>query len=89
MIYNINPKYISNVKKGDSVTFGNGSYRVQEDKGWLHIVVKENGIRKKWGVADILFEFGSESDFVFNNWWTIYPSYEVFKQYCDLEKMYY
>lgn len=74
-------QYISNVKKGDSVTFGNGSYRVQDDKGWLHIVVKENGIRRKYGVDDLLPKYGSEADYIFNGWWNVYPDYNVFRGY--------
>ena len=34
-------------KATNTVTYGNKSYRVQNDRGHLHIVVRENGQRNK------------------------------------------
>lgn len=74
-------QYISTIKKGDTVTYGNGSYRVQNDRGYLHIIVKEGGIRRKISVESILFEYGSIADYIFNHWWEVYQSYDVFRAY--------
>lgn len=38
---------INDYKKGDSVTFGGKVYTIQEDKGWLHIVKRDEGKRRK------------------------------------------
>ena len=32
-----------------------------------------------------MFEFGSEPDWAFNEWWKIYPDYELFRQYALAE----
>jgi hypothetical protein len=87
MYETINNQYISSIKKGDPVTYGITDYRVQDDgKGWLHIIVIENGKRKKIALSEVLlFEYGSEPDYIFNKWWIIYPSYEIFKQYASAE----
>lgn len=45
---------INDYKKGDSVNFGNKSFRVQDDKGWKHIVVTENKKRKKYDLKLVL-----------------------------------
>lgn len=44
----------------DTVMYGNGIYRIQNDRGHLHIVVRENGRRKKITVKR------AESDCVFD-----------------------
>ena len=45
---------INDFKKGDSVKFGEKNYRVQEDKGWKHIVKRDNGNRKKYDLELVL-----------------------------------
>ena len=84
------PQYLESIKKGCTVIYGNKPYRVQDDgKGFLHIIVFEDGKRKKMPVSkvDVWFEFGSEADWVFNGWWKIYPDYELFKSFAENEKM--
>ncbi len=84
------PQYIENIKKGSTVIYGNKPYRVQDDgKGFLHIIIFEDGKRKKLPISkvDVWFEFGSEPDWVFNGWWRIYPEYEVFKQFSSSERL--
>jgi len=46
--------------EGNTVTYGNRQYSIQNDRGHLHIVVRENGRRKKITVKR------SESDCVFD-----------------------
>ncbi len=45
---------INDFKKGDSVTFKNRVYRIQDDKGWLHIIVTTDGKRKKYDLKLVL-----------------------------------
>ena len=45
---------ITDYKKGDSVKFRNKPYRIQDDKNWLHIIVTENGLRKKRDLKEVL-----------------------------------
>lgn len=45
---------ITDFKKGSSVTFGGKVYTIQEDKGWLHIVKREEGKRKKYDLQLVL-----------------------------------
>lgn len=45
---------VDDYKKGDSVNFHNKTFRVQDDKGWKHIVVTENGKRKKYDLKLVL-----------------------------------
>jgi len=68
--------------------YGNKPYRVQDDRGYIHIIVFENG-RKKIALKDvqIWFEYGSEPDWIFNGWYKIYPDHEVFRQFADNEKL--
>lgn len=82
------PQYIESIQKGSTVIYGNKPYRIQDDgKGFLHIIIFENGKRKKISVDKLLFfEYGSEADYVFNEWYKIYPSFEVFNQYASAEK---
>ena len=47
-------KSITDYKKGDSVKFRNKRYRIQDDKNWLHIIVTENGVRKKRDLKEVL-----------------------------------
>jgi hypothetical protein len=74
-------QYIEEAKKGFTVTYGDRSYRIQDDrKGWLHIVVN----RKKIGLDRVLlFEYGSEPDYIFNGWYKIYKDYETFKNFAN------
>lgn len=82
------PQYIESIQKGSTVIYGNKPYRIQDDgKGFLHIIIFENGKRKKISVDKLLFfEYGSEADYVFNEWYKIYPSFEIFNQYANTEK---
>lgn len=82
------PQYIKTIKKGHTVMYGNKPYRVQDDgRGYLHIIVFENRIRKKMGIDKLVFfEYGTEADWVFNNWYKIYPDYQVFNQFSKSEK---
>ena len=87
MIQHPNPQYLESIKKGDTVTYGNKPYRVQDDgHGFLHIIVFEPK-RKKVALKDvqIWFEYGSETDWIFNGWYKIYP-FETFKAYSEVEK---
>ena len=45
---------VDDFKKGHSVTFGGKAYTIQEDKGWLHIVKREGGKRKKYDLKLVL-----------------------------------
>ncbi len=73
-------QHLETIEKGDSVQYGNRLYRVQEDKGWLFIIVSELGRRKKIGVDKLAyFSYGSFQDWVFNEWWRDYPEYETFR----------
>lgn len=82
------PQYIESVKKGTTVMYGNKPYRVQDDgRGYLHIIVFENGKRKKVGIDKLLFfEYGTEPDYVFNQWWKIYNSFSMFQSFAAAEK---
>lgn len=82
------PQYIESIVKGITVMYGNKPYRVQDDgKGYLHIIVFEEGKRKKIGIDKLhFFEYGTEADYVFNEWWKKYDSYNLFKQFADAEK---
>lgn len=78
-------QYIESYFPSCSVSFGNKRYRVQNDKNWLHIVVIENGKRRKVDLRHILFEYGSEADWIFNEWYKIYPEYEQFRTFAEHE----
>lgn len=68
--------------------YGNKHYRVQDDgRGFLHIIIFE-GKRKKVAIKDIQvwFEYGSEPDYIFNQWWKIYENYQQFKEFAEAEK---
>jgi hypothetical protein len=81
------PQYIETIKKGHTVIYGNKHYRVQDDgKGYLHIIAFEDGRRKKISLEKIiLFQYGTYQDWVFNEWWRIYPNYKLFKDYATHE----
>ncbi len=69
----LNPQYFNQIKKGDTVTTCFGSYRVQEDRGHLHIVMKINGQRKKKTITqDMFWEPGTKEDYIFNGWFDFY-----------------
>ena len=81
-------QYKETIKKGNTVIYGNKPYRVQDDgKGFLHIIIFENGKRKKIGIDKMnLFEYGTEADYIFNEWWMLYPDYITFQQFAAAEK---
>lgn len=84
MILNFpHPQYFISIEKGDTVQYGIGTFRVQEDKGWLYIYPNINGKRKKIDVRDCLFEFGTYADWIFNGWADHYtwPEYESFTKH--------
>lgn len=71
----INPQYKHQIKKGDTVKYGTRCYPVQQDRKYLHIIIFEDGQRKKIGLDKIgqgFFEPGSEADYIFNGWWEHY-----------------
>lgn len=80
-------QYLHQIKKGSTVTYGTGNYRVQDDgKGFLHIIIKENGDRKKLGIKQLLFfEPGSFQDYVFNGWFEVYPTYQEYQSFASSE----
>lgn len=83
------PQYIESITKGSTVMHGNKPYRVQDDgKGFLHIITFESGTRKKIAVKDVdlWFEYGTDTDWIFNGWYKIYHDYEVFRQFAESEK---
>lgn len=86
----INPKYIEQVKRGDSVQYMQKLHTVQEYNGMPFIQYTDvDGKRKRLYIKhhpDYMFEFGSEPDWVFNGWYKIYPDYELFRQYAESEK---
>lgn len=75
-IHGFNYHYIINPEKGDTVSYGDAAYRVHDDgKGWLHIIVQKDGIRKKIGIDKVIecgIIPGSEADWVLNEWWKLY-----------------
>ena len=75
---------IENLKAGDSVQFQNKSYRVVNDKGWLHIYPTVNGKRVKVDAKKGLFNYGSFQDWLFNGWFEQYE-YEQFKTFAEAD----
>ena len=73
-------QYAHQKKKGDSVKHWSGIYRVQEDKGWKHIIVTKTGRREKIGIDKFMFDPGSLQDYIFNGWHQHYswPEYQQF-----------
>jgi hypothetical protein len=80
------PQYFNQIKKGFTVSYSNSNYRVQDDgKGYLHIIVFENGKRKKIGIDKLSFFYpGTKADWVFNEWWKIYE-WEEFESFANAE----
>ena len=78
----IDTQYFENIEKGFTVIYGKKPYRVQDDgKGFLHIIVHENGKREKIGIKKLKeksFQIGSMADYVFNCWFELYD-YEQYK----------
>lgn len=73
----INPQYFNQIKKGSTVTLWNGDYRVQDDRGHLHVVFKEKGHRvKKTITRDMFAEPGTLEDYIFNGWCYHYTEQE-------------
>lgn len=84
---NTEPQYLELITKGSTVMYGNKPYRVQDDgKGFLHIIIFD-GKRRKIAVkdVDIWFEYGSDTDWIFNGWYKTYPDYELFRQFVESE----
>jgi hypothetical protein len=80
-----NNEYFIDTKKGDTVMYGNKPYRVYDDgKGnHLHIVVFENGMRKKISIETLRkqsWQYGSYQDWIFGGWSMVYDweEYESF-----------
>lgn len=71
--------------------YGNKPYRVQDDgKGFLHIIVFEQGKRKKIAVSSLpFFEPGSLQDYIFNGWFDLYDSYELYRSFMSAELKWY
>lgn len=81
-----NNQYFTFIKKGDTVTHGNGVYTVQDDRGHLHIVVRESGHRKKISIEILRkqsWQYGTYQDWIFGGWSMIYtwPEYESFTKH--------
>lgn len=87
----IEPKYIEQVKKGDSVQYMQKLHTVQEWKGRLFIqYTDKDGQRKRLYMEnhpDYMFEYGSYQDWIFNGWYKVYPEYEIFKSFAVVERM--
>lgn len=84
----IEPQYFKRIEKGSTVSYGNKPYRVQDDRGYLHIIVIENNKRKKISIEafnENFFEPGTTADYVFNEWWKIYESEEQYRQFTNAE----
>ena len=86
---NTDPQYIESIQKGSTVTHGNRTYRVQDDgRGYLHIITFDDGKRKKIGIDKLhFFDYGTEADYIFNQWWKTYPDYKQFSEFATNEKI--
>jgi hypothetical protein len=82
-------QYIEQVSEGCSLQYKGKVYRVQNDKGWLFIFVTIDGKRKKIGIdkVQVWFEYGSFPDWVFNEWWRVYPDFETFRTFATSERL--
>lgn len=79
------PQYYSQFKKGDTVTYQNKSYRVQEDRGHKYIIVKTSGGREKINLKRLFpFEPGTLQDYIFNSWFELYDQ-TTFLQFANCE----
>lgn len=84
-IHGLKYQYFESIQKGSTVTYGNRDYRVQLEKKYLHIIVFENGKRKKVEITkDMFFEYGSFEDWAINGWWQLYD-YPTFKSFAAAE----
>lgn len=86
MITHPDIQYFTFIEKGMTVTYGNRMYTVQEDRGHLHIVVRENGIRKKISIESLrknAWQYGTYADWIFNGWSMLYTwaEYESFTKH--------
>lgn len=83
----IEPKYIQQLKKGDSVQYMQKMHTVQEWRGRLFIQFTDiDGKRKRLYMEnhpDYMFNYGTEADYIFNEWWKIYPDYEMFRTFAE------
>jgi len=86
----IEPKYIEQLRPGDRVQYMQKLHTVQEYRGRLFIQYTESGERKRLYMEhhpDYLFEYGTEADWVFNEWWKIYPDFEIFISFAEHERL--
>mgnify|MGYP000202159935 FL=1 len=85
MIQSINPQYYSQFKKGDTVTYKNKSYHVQEDRGNKCIIVKLSGKREKINLKTLFpIQPGTLQDYIFNGWFELYDE-STFLQFANCE----
>lgn len=88
-IHGFKYQYVINPKKGDTVSYGNGAYRVHDDgRGWLHIIVQGNNVRRKISIDKVkesATEPGSMADYVLNEWWRLYEDYDTFQSFVKAE----
>ena len=87
----IEPKYIQQLSAGYRVQYMQKMHTVQEYRGKLFIqFTDKDGQRKRLYMnkhPDYLFEYGTEADYVFNDWWKIYPEFCIFKSFAENEKL--
>lgn len=85
----IDYQYIEQIKEECSLQYCGRVYRVQNDKGWLFIFATIGGKRKKISIekVQVWFEYGSSQDWIFNEWYNLYPDYETFKSFAENEKL--
>ncbi len=80
-----NPQYVENLKEGDFVTFGGKRHKIIFN-GLPYIQFRNNGKRVRKYLKEILFDYGTEADYVFNEWWMVYPDYKTFRSFAEHEK---
>ena len=78
------PQYIENIKEGDFVTVGKKRHKIIFS-GRPHIQYRENGNRVRRYLQDMLFEYGTMADYVFNEWWRVYPDFKTFESFAKAE----
>ena len=77
------PQYIEGLKEGDFVTVEKQRHKIIFN-GKPHIQYRENGKRVRRYLQDMLFEYGTMADYVFNEWWMVYD-YETFESFAKSE----
>jgi hypothetical protein len=79
-------QYFNQIKKGDTVKLWCGDYRVQNDRGNLHVVATIDGHRKKITLKEEMFFIpGSKADWAINGWWQLYADYETYRSFAEAE----